>query len=349
MKMNRIHTTFESFLNEAYNSNEEFEFVVEAFKSSKLSALMDLKGASYDNKSMQKIIAALYRTTKIKLDEITDDMLEEMTPAQAYKSKAPGFYFYISDNEKENPYYNGESYRIIPGNRLLAVANGANEIYNLEWASRWSADKGQYLKNSGRYGGDDTVGIDKKHSGYGSSGLSNIKRISEVSDRVLYLNLELVPSSQTQIRDRAAARVGATALMDPKDFKKQNLARYEQIKNERLLASADSIDKEVEKVLNQANEMVMKAVTTKEFDQYGYLVIAKDPRGRNVTPGDISNYTSRVLDYYSKLIQAQNEVERVKDKDKWESDYANKRVKETTLTLKQHLQLWDAKSPKIAW
>lgn len=347
--MNKIHTTFESFLNEAYNSNEEFEFVVEAFKSSKLSALMDLKGSSYDNKAMQKVIAALYRTAKIKLDEITDDMLEEMTPAQAYKSKAPGFYFYISDNEKENPYFNGESYRIIPGNRLLAVANGANEIYNLEWARRFSSISGQYLKNSGRYGGDDTVGIDKKHSGYGSSGLSNIKRISEVSDRVLYLNPAVVPSSQDQIRSREAARTGATAMMDPKDFKKQNLARYEQIKNQRLLASADNIDKDVEKVLSQANEMVMKAVASKEFDEYGYLIITRDPKGRKVTPGDISNYTGRVLDYYSKLIQAQNNAERAKGKDKWEVEYAAKSVKEATLTLKQQLQKWDAKSPNIAW
>ena len=79
---------------------------------------------------------AVYGKTKIALDKIQDDDLIVTTPKDAYDAKGKNtITFYISDNEKVNPYADPESSKrdqIIPGNEyVLCVADENNKFLSL--------------------------------------------------------------------------------------------------------------------------------------------------------------------------------------------------------------------------
>jgi hypothetical protein len=301
--MNKIHTTFESFVNESLEVNE-------ALKSSKLASILGLSSARKD------IMKAVYNFTKVKLDEITDDQVVELHPAEAYKTKAHpnAIFFYISDNEKENPYadygqskYNG--YGTVPGNTLLAIANGKNEMFAMDYTRGWnrSAPYEPKLKNAGKYGKEaSSVGIDKQHSGYGASGLSNIKRISEVSDRVLMFDPSILPSAADQKASRSAAKAGATAFMTDKEFKQENINRYKIILATR--AANDDIDGMVEKAIETVTGHIQSALKNKTAGRYESMIIGTDKKGREISMRDAANVISNILDMYQSYVRYTNDA-----------------------------------------
>lgn len=286
--MNKIFTTFEQFVNEGY------EPINEAFKSSKLSSIANLANGG---NSFFKAVAGF---TKVKLDQITDDQVVEMTPVEAYKTKAHpnALFFYISDNEKQNPYADSNAWsRNVPGNTLLAIANGRNEMFSVSWEKSWATkDSSKTLKNVGRYG--EGHGVDKRHSGYGASGLSNIKRLSEVSDRVLMFDPSILPSAADQRAERSAAKSGAVAFMSDKEFKAENLKRYKSILANRALN--DDIDKMVEGAIGELAGQIQKATKEMKLGKYGDLIIGLNSKGSEAKLRDASNHMSRILDNYSR-------------------------------------------------
>ena len=299
IKSEMIHTTFESFLNENY------EPVFEAFKSSKLASLLDLR--NMDNKVMK----GLYNFSKVKLDQITDDQLVELTPYEAYKSKRPNaLFFYIVDNEKENPYAAKDSWqenKRIPGGTLLAIADGDNKFYGLEYATRWGSDKRSTLRATD----SDGVGVNKRYKGYDATGLYNVKRISELADRVLVFDWSAMPSSKDQQAERSAAKTGAVAFMSDKEFKAENQKRYTEILQSR--AMNDDIDKMVEGAVSELADQIKGATQNMKLNKYGELVIGTSPKGQDVRLRDASNLMSSILDSYSRYASYMDNVKKYEE------------------------------------
>ena len=173
----------------------------EALASSKLRGLIDIK------KGGKELIKGIYGLAKIALDKVTDDMIiSNSNPVEVYK-KAKTFgnviVFWISRNEKENEYAPSSRYvEMIPGNCLLAVSNGSNEMFQNDsiWTRNDDTIGGKkstrILRNMGKYpGSKDTVGVNKSHNQYSGTGLGNIKRIAEVSDECYIINLDALRAS----------------------------------------------------------------------------------------------------------------------------------------------------------
>lgn len=295
--MNKIHTTFEGFVNESYG------FVNEAFKSSRLASLLDLRNVD------SKVIKGLYNFTKVKLDQITDDQLVELTPHEAYKSKRPNaLFFYIVDNEKENPYAERDAWRetkTIPGNTLLAIADGDNKFYGLDYGARWSSNRTLKLAKKE---GDDSVGINKRYRGWDASGLYNVKRIADVADRVLVFDWSAMPTTNDERDARAAAKAGAVAFMSDKEFKAENKLRYTEILQKR--AMNDNIDDMVEAAVNELADQIKNATKNMQLGKYGDLLIGTSPKGSEVKLRDASNHMSNILDSYSRYADYMNKAKK---------------------------------------
>lgn len=340
-----IYESFAEFVESKLN--EDNEFLVEAFKSSILAGFIDLKFAP------KELYKAFYNYTKVALDQIEDADFTEMDPNTAYKSKDLGesIVFYVSRNEKENPFAPEDAYysnKTIPSNSLLAIANGQNDFFGVAWAGRYG--KGQYgLSNRGNDGNKaDTVGIGKKYRSWDATGLSNVKRISEVSDVAYVLPLELVRQkySTEGIRAaRAAAQAGATALKDAKSFKEANIARYKSILASRIMN--DDLDGKVEKAILKCSDLISKAVQAKEFTRYGEMKLGNAPDGREVTLRDATQYMNNLMSDYTDYARSKNEAKQEEEKYGKADSYYEKQAKQKAISIKERLAKLD--NLNIVW
>jgi hypothetical protein len=351
-----IYESFSEFVENRLNENNES--LLEAIKSSILSGFISMYAAPKD------LFKAFYQYTKADLNAIEDADFIEMAPSEAYKSKNLGaaIVFYVSRNEKVNPYASAEGYSngMIPGNALLAIANGQNEFFALEFG-RYNIpydSRGKRFRTFSNVGKDanrkDTAGISKDYKGWNASGLSNVKRISEVADVAYVLPMDVIRakySTEAIKRQREEAKRGATALMDPRKIKDENIAKYKEILAQRLLNKDEAIDKEVEKVVSGVNQFIMDGFAAKQMSQYGEIILGRDPKGREIRVSDATNYLKNVLEYYAKYVNAANALETAKSKgeDKWEVDYQEKEIKRYTLSTREYLKKWNDKTPNIAW
>ena len=298
-EMNRLVESFSEFV-----ENLKSEQVNEAFASSKLASI--LTGAVKMPKDLPK---AFYQMSKLALDKIQDVDIIEMDPETAKKEKrASAVYFYFTTNEKGNPYApNDWETRTIPANTLLAITDGSNEWMNVEWQRRGA----RTLKTTKR---DDSAGIAKSsaNSSYGSR-ISSLKQVVELADRAYCLDLEILKArySTSELQSqRSAAKSGATAFQTDKDFKAENLKRY----NEILATKAASLplDSVVAGAIDTLTSQIKDGLSKNLKGRYGELIIGLDPKGREVKMNDAANLMRNILDEYSRYVGAvaQSEVER---------------------------------------
>jgi hypothetical protein len=306
----------------------------------------------------------IYGLAKVALDKVTDDMvITNSNPVEVYKkAKTYGnvLVFWISRNEKENPYTPRNSYGgkdIIPGNTLLAVSNGKNEMFDNHAAyTREYVDGKQRskttrsLKNRGRYpGSKDTVGVDKSHSTWSGTGLGNIKRIAEVSDECYIINLDAVRdrlSTSNKVSQRFSQKADATAFDNPKDIKQANITKYQSILAQRA-DNPDKIDKQVKEIIEDAHQFLMAGLAKKEMGDYNELSIGKDPKGRDIKPRDLTNYISNILSDYQGYVSAYVNAKTEEEKYGTSSDWYKRDAKRKALELKQRMAKWDNKN--IVW
>lgn len=330
----------------------------EALKSSKLRNLIDIRQGG------KQLMQGIYGLAKVALDKVTDDMvITNSNPVEVYKkAKTYGnvLVFWISRNEKENPYTPRNSYGgkdIIPGNTLLAVSNGKNEMFDNHAAyTREYVDGKQRskttrsLKNRGRYpGSKDTVGIDKSHSSWSGTGLGNIKRIAEVSDECYIINLDAVRdrlSTSNKVSQRFSQKADATAFDNPKDIKQANITKYQSILAQRA-DNPDKIDKQVKEIIEDAHQFLMAGLAKKEMGDYNELSIGKDPKGRDIKPRDLTNYISNILSDYQGYVSAYVNAKTEEEKYGTSSDWYKRDAKRKALELKQRMAKWDNKN--IVW
>lgn len=339
---------------------ESIEPINEALKSSKLRNLINIRQGG------KELMKGIYGLAKVALDKVTDDMIITNTdPVQVYKkAKTYGnvLIFWISRNEKRNPYtpndrYGYSSATDIPANTLLAVSNGKNEMFDnhISWTRAYSDGKERSkttrsLRNKGRYpGSKDTVGVDKSHRTYSGTGLGNIKRIAEVSDECYIINLDAVRdrlSTSDKVSMRASQKADATAFDNPKDIKAANLTRYSSILAQRA-DNPDKIDKQVKEIIEDAHKFLMDGLAKKEMGDYNELTIGKDPKGRDIKPRDLTNYISNILSDYQGYVSAYVNAKTEEEKYGTTSDWYKRDAKRKALELKQRIAKWENKN--IVW
>jgi hypothetical protein len=313
-------------------------------------------------KGGKELIKGIYGLAKVALDKVTDDMIiSNSNPVEVYK-KAKTFgnviVFWISRNEKENEYApsSGRYVEMIPGNCLLAVSNGKNEMFQND--SIWNRNSDtiggkkntRRLKNMGKYpGSKDTVGVNKSHNQYSGTGLGNIKRIAEMSDECYIINLDTLRASLStddKTSARAEAKSGATALTNPKKIKEDNLTRYNDILAKKA-DNPDKIDKKVKEIIEDAHQFLMAGLAKKELGNYNELTIGKDPKGREIRPRDLTNYIANILSDYQGYVSAYVNMKTEEEKFGSSSSWYMRDAKRKALELKQRMAKWDNKN--IVW
>ncbi len=176
--------------------------------------------------------------------------------------------------------------------------SGDREFYTNDWSRYASA---RSFKKDGKKGSDDQIGVSHKYRGWSGTGLNNGKRISEISDRVVIINLDLIRQkySTQQLRDaRAAAKAGATAFKSDKDFKKANNDRYHQILATK--AATMPLDKMVADAIDMLTDQIKTGLAKNEKTKYDEIKIGQSSNGREVKMRDAYNHMSNILDDYSK-------------------------------------------------
>ena len=335
MKTQFIYESFSSFVESIKESNSSLN---EAFGSQRLAQLF------MNNGKLDKNLAkAFYGSTKVAMDKVQDEDIISTDPQTAYKAKQSNtIVFYISDNEKENPHAPYDAYpsdKVIPGGGyLLAVTSGGNKFYDQVWSSgsRYSSRKNndrnlKMVDNNPT----DSIGISKKYKGWDATGLYNVKRIAEVADRAIVINVDLLQqkySTANKRAERSAAKSGATAFKSHEDFKTENKNRYEMILRDK--ASKLPLDKMVADAIDTLAEQIKAGLAKGEKGKYGDLIIGVTSKGREAKMRDASNHMSNILDNYARYVdyvkQEEESVARFGQSESW---YA-KSIKEYAKAIK---------------
>jgi hypothetical protein len=302
--------------------------ITEAFKSSKLRNLLTMSDAMGWGKNSTNLPKAFYQLTKMKLDQIGDEDLMDMTAKEAYKTYANNkdvVVFYVVDNDKENPFGQGT---LKPG--LLALTR-AKDFLGVQYES-----SGYRSKNNTKTlkGGDDrmAVGGNKAYKGYDATGIASIKRAADLADRAIVFSLNNpTKSSREDIAMRVDQKSGATAFKSDEDFKKANKARYKEILATK--ASKLPLDKMVNDAIDALSGQIKDGLAKNEKGRYGDIIIGRNSKGREAKMRDASNHMSNILDDYSRYVDYIKQAEDEKDSG-YSSNYYEKESKNYAKEIK---------------
>ena len=282
------------------------------------------------------IAPAFQKMAQIALDKVTDDAITKMDPTSAYKElKKAGrkvVVFYVSEKGTTNTYAKDAYYQKIAPGTVLGLASGDNKFFDVNYI-KYGDDKGKQTMSVGDTG--DSVGVRKSGSGYGSTGLYNVKRVAEVADTAYVIDLEFLKDkglgTSSLASQRAIAKQGAIAFKSAAQFKKENMARYQDALAGR--AANTNVDKLVLDSIQTVTKQITDAVAGKSVSEYGDVLLGKDKRGRNVTASDATNILNRLMQDFSRYSGAVKEVEANKGAGQRNS-YSEARVKEYALAVK---------------
>ena len=317
------------------------------------SVLSNGREGKQGKKNLSMLAKGFYGLSKVALDKIEDeDFIVSNDPQKIFKNYGGSNHviFFISDNEKENPYYDTKNgswndYNMVPGGGIvLAAMSGDRQFYRNEW-SRWSGGR---VWSKDKKGDEGQIGINHKYRGWGASGLNNGKRIAEMSDRVIVINLDLIRqkySTENLRKARAEARAGATAFKSDKDFKSANQARYHKILADK--AASLPLDSMVKDAIELLAKQISDGLAKGEKTQYQEIKIGESPKGREVKARDASQHMSNILDDYARYVdyirQAEESEARYGERESYyereSKDYA-KRVKEKIAKIEKFDYAW---------
>jgi hypothetical protein len=317
-----------------FGIKESKELVNEAFSSMKLQSILTSAG------SMPKDFAkTFYQMAKIQLDKIQDVDIIEMDPDQARKEKRNrAVYLYFTTNEKPNPYAGRNSWGVttIPANTLLGVTDGSNEWLAAEY-SRSFGSKNR-IKKLSKTKRNDGAGFGKSAANdTWGSGISSLSKVAELADRAYVLDLDILRarySTEAKRDERTAAKKGAVAFKNDKDFKKENLDRYHTILADR--AASMPIDSEVLKAIDIVTLHIKDGLTAGEKGRYGDVIIGKDPKGREVKLRDASNVMQNLLDDFNRYVDYTNQAKR-EEESGYGSSYYSREVKNYAKSIKDRI------------
>jgi hypothetical protein len=196
-------------------------------------------------------------------------------------------------------------------------------------------------------GTGDNLGVGKSGSGYGSTGLYNVKRVSEMAD-VAYVidlsNLKATKGTKEKIALRTSQKAGAVAFMSAKDFKNDNLKRYQQILRDK--AANSPIDKIVLDTIGLVSDSIKQGVGNLTIGAYDSIIVGTSPKGREVKASDAANFLRQVLDDYERYIQYSKQAKQAASSGE-RSNYYSEEANQYALSLKQKAN--KAKTMDYAW
>ena len=344
----------QQFLYEKFSDFVEASFVNEKLGSMFFRDLLSKIGKYGNTKKVVSDVAkSFYNATNIALDKLEDsDFIISNNPTDAYKNTRgrDEMLFWISDNEKDNPYADSDGWnsKIPGGGVLLCITSGDRQVYTNSW-DRWAPKKGYRLAKTS-FKGDDPVGrLDNtKYRGWGATGINNGKRLAEISDRVAIINVSLLKQkySTNQIRtEREAAKKGAIAFKSDKEFKAENLARYHEIIANK--AAKLPLDSMVEDAINVLSSQIQDAIKAGKKDDYNNIMIGTNSKGRACTLRDATNHMSNILDDYSRYVgyiaDAEDSEKRYGQKESYyerESKNYAKKIKEKIAKIEKFDYAW---------
>lgn len=310
----------------------EGEELNEAFKSAKLQQLLNTAQAgSWSQTPLKDLPKAFYGMTKIALDQVEDgDIIDMADPKEAHALDKAGkgryAIFYIVDQPKDNPYAPTDGYSTIPAGIIAIVKN--NNFQGIEWSRSYRGKRGERTLASSDGGG---VGVSKKYKGWDGTGLYNPKRIADVADRAIMLDINALQdkySTQGKRADREAAKKGAIAFQSDKDFRAENMKRYKEILADK--AANLPLDKMVNDAIDMLSAQIKSGLESGETNN-NEPILGHDPKGRPVRMRDASNHMSNILDDYADYVRYSNEA-----KDSI-GDYYAARVKEEAKSIKDRI------------
>ena len=337
-----LFESFGAFLNSEGILNE-------AISSSILrSVLSNGREGKQAKKNLSQLAKGFYGLSKVALDKIQDeDFIISNDVSKIFKNYGGSSHvlFFISDNEKENPYYdhnNGSwnDYKVVPGGGIvLAAMSGDRQFYANEW-SRWAGERA-WSKN--KKGDVDQIGINHKYRGWGASGLNNGKRISEMSDRVIVINLELIRqkySTENLRNARKEARAGATAFKSDKDFRDANRNRYHKILADK--AASLPLDKMVSDAIDKLAKQISDGLKKGEKTRYQEIKIGESPKGKEVKAKDASQHMSNILDDYSRYVDYIRQAEESEARYGERESYYERESKNYAKNIKERINKIDS-------
>ena len=304
----------------------------EAFKSSILRDIIKTIESSTRFGLAKDFANSFVKQSKIPLDQVTNDDIQEMSPEAAYKmirkSGDPRLYVvFMNKAGGTNPYAKEKWNTTIPANSVIAIANGQNMFLDVTY-SRFSREPS--LRASKDYSG---IGIEKSGGRYGT-GIVNVKRASEVSDVAYVIDSSKLRASGKDTSAlqslRTAQKTGAVAFMTPEQFRKDNLTRYKEIL--RNQAAATPVDKMVMEFINLATAAITKAVSTATVNRYNQITVGT-LKGRDVTASDLSYTMRNVLDNFERYTSYMKQAAKYAGQ---ESYYTNE-AKAYALRIKEEL------------
>lgn len=326
---------FTEFINESLELNE-------AFKS---SILKDLSSDRRGN--LGKEFFSTLSAMGIAASDITDLHITQVSPsegAKITKSNPNAVLIYYSSAEKANPYAGRDSYGVskIAANIPLAIVKGG-KFMGLSY-DKWASKGGKNLYSlkpladvGNTYVGKKLGGVEVSGGIYGS-GLTSLKRMADVSDVVYVIDPANVPSSTDLRHLRKEAKSGAVAFINDKDFKNQNVARYNEILKER--AANDDIDKVVADAIETLTQHIKDGVSKKQTDDYGNIIVGTDPKGRSVKISDAGHIMNQILNDYSRYVEYQNSAKIAKERHERDTWYTNS-AKDQAKSIKDRVKKID--------
>ena len=333
---------------------EESVSITEAFKSSKLRNLMNMNaaGTSYGQK-IHNLTQAFYGLTKAKLDEIGDENLIDYPNAEKaakeFKKDNNVVVFYIVDNPKENPYADDKSMNDMVRPGILGISK-AGEFLSVSYQGSEDEYKNRKINFAMKSTDDktDAIGGNKKYRGYGATGLYNVKRVADLADRAVVINLEAIKNTDLDARgkaqSRAKAQAGAIAFKSDKDFKKANMARYKEILATK--ASKLPLDKMVQDAIQELSNQIKDGLAKGEKGRYGDIIIGRNKKDKEVRLRDASNHMSNILDEYNRYVDYVVQAEAEKESG-YSTGYYEKQYKEYAKNINDRVK--KIKSFDYAW
>jgi len=337
-----LFESFGAFLNSEGILNEAINSVILR------SVLSNGREGKQGKKNLSMLAKGFYGLSKVALDKIEDeDFIISNDVSKIFKNYGGSSHvlFFISDNEKENPYYDTKNsswndYKIVPGGGIvLAAMSGDRQFYRNEW-SRWSGGR---VWSKDKKGDEGQIGINHKYRGWGASGLNNGKRIAEMSDRVIVINLELIRQkySTDQLRNaRAEARAGATAFKSDKDFRDANRNRYHKILADK--AASLPLDKMVSDAIDKLAKQISDGLAKGEKTRYNEIKIGESPKGREVKAKDASQHMSNILDDYARYVDYIRQAEESEARYGERESYYERESKNYAKSIKERINKIDS-------
>ena len=268
----------------------------EAFGDPLASKLYKMRGLpGNQGRGYRKFFDALSRKHDIDWAKMPKGSIQRKTSWTDNDLKEKGkMIFYIINKEKEAEFqpqsrYSFSGRTLRPG--VLGVTLSGKVLYD------------QLISGYRGYGmgKGDALGTAQR-------GQTSRTKYSKMADEIYVLDFDHFRGGTAALKAaRKDLKFGATAIMNPKDFKKANLARYREIQRQRAskLTKTD-IDNALLKAMAIANKAVEEAMGGITKDKYGDM--AGKLAGKVVAIRDIFRYQESLFRGYEDYIKAENEI-----------------------------------------